>query len=242
MRTRVFAWRCMREVFRDPLTLFFGAAFPLIILLLLSAIQANIPVSMFEIDVLAPGICVFGQSFLALFTALMISKDRSTALIKRLTASPMGSFEFLLGYILPMIPLALLQGLICLIAGGILGMDFQHVPLTLIALMPSAILYIALGLLCGILLNDRQVGGICGALLTNLSAWLSGIWFDIRLVGSVFEKTANVLPFIHSVRAAQAAAAGDITSLLSQLAIPSVYAVILLILGVIMFRRSFEKA
>ena len=73
MRIRVFAWRCFREILRDPLTLFFGAAFPLILLLLLSAIQANIPVSMFEINTLAPGICVFGQSFLSLFTALMIS-------------------------------------------------------------------------------------------------------------------------------------------------------------------------
>ncbi|MBR6766559.1 MAG: ABC transporter permease [Clostridia bacterium] len=242
MRIRVFAWRCMREVFRDPLTLFFGALFPLILLLLLSAIQANIPVSMFEIDALAPGICVFGQSFLALFTALMISKDRSSALIKRLTASPMGSFEFLLGYMLPMIPLALLQGIVCLLAGGILGMNLRYIPLTLIALLPPALLYISLGLLCGIILNDKQVGGICGALLTNLSAWLSGIWFDVSLVGGVFEKIANALPFIHSVRAAQAAAAGDMASMLSQLIIPSVYGTALLILGIILFRRSFEKA
>jgi len=232
----------MCEVFRDPLTLFFGGAFPLVLLLLLSAIQANIPVSMFEINALAPGICVFGQSFLALFTALIISKDRSSALIKRLTASPMGSFEFLLGYTVPMIPLALMQGLICLLAGGILGMNLRYVPLTLVFLMPSAILYIAIGLMCGIVLNDRQVGGICGALLTNLSAWLSGIWFDVRLVGGVFEKIAEVLPFVHAVRGAQAAAVGDIAGAASHCLIPALYAAALAAAAVCLFRRSFRNA
>lgn len=238
MRTRVFAWRCLREILRDPLTLFFGVAFPLILLLLLSAIQANIPVSMFEIDKLAPGICVFGQSFLALFTAQMISKDRSSSLMQRLMASPMNSMEFLMGYTLPMIPVALIQGMICLAAGGILGMDFSRAPLVLVALLPSAVLFIGLGLLCGILLNDKQVGGICGALLTNLTAWLSGIWFDVSLVGGAFEKIANLLPFSHAVKLAQAAASGNASAALSH-GIPVIaYASAMLLVGIKIFRKK----
>ena len=51
----------------------------LVLLVLLSAIQANIPVSLFEIDTLTPGITVFGLSFMTLFSATLIAKDRESA-------------------------------------------------------------------------------------------------------------------------------------------------------------------
>ena len=69
--------------------------------------------------------------------------------------------------------------------------------------------FLSVGLLCGSLLNDKQVGGICGALLTNLSAWLSGIWFDVSLVGGVFRRIAELLPFWHAVELQRAVYAGD---------------------------------
>ena len=72
MRTMTFAKRCGKEILRDPLNLFFGLGFPLVVLLLLSAIQANIPVSMFEIQHLAPGIAVFGLAFLTSSAVVML--------------------------------------------------------------------------------------------------------------------------------------------------------------------------
>ena len=53
------------------------------------------------------------------------------------------------------------------------------------------------------------MGGLCGALLTNLSAWLSGVWFDLSLVGGLFEKIAGMLPFRHGARMEQALFAGE---------------------------------
>ena len=50
MKLRALCRRTTLELVRDPLTLGFGLGFPLVLLLLLSAIQANIPVSLFEID------------------------------------------------------------------------------------------------------------------------------------------------------------------------------------------------
>ena len=55
MRTITFAKRCGKEILRDPLNLGFGLGFPLALLLLLTTIQENIPVSLFEIDTLTPG-------------------------------------------------------------------------------------------------------------------------------------------------------------------------------------------
>lgn len=210
MKLYTFSVRNIREILRDPLTVCFGLGFPLVLLLLLSVIQANIPVSLFEIEQLCPGIVIFGLSFMTLFSAMLVSRDRSTSLLQRLYTTPMRAREYIFGYTLPIIPLCILQGAICYAAGLLLGLPFSvHLLAALLLLIPICVLYISLGLLCGTVLNDKQVGGICGALLTNVSAWLSGIWFDLKLVGGTFEKIANLLPFVHAVELERAAAAGN---------------------------------
>ena len=187
MRLLTFSRRCAKEILRDPLNLCFGLGFPLVLLLLLSAIQANIPVSMFEIDTLTPGITVFGLSFMTLFSATLVAKDRESALLQRLYTTPLTGFDFILGYMLPIIPIALGQVVICYLFAIPLGLTVSvNVIYAVIGIIPMAIFNIALGLLCGSILGVKQVGGICGALLTNLSAWLSGVWFDLELVGGAF--------------------------------------------------------
>ena len=240
MKMIAFARRNLRELLRDPLTLFFGAAFPLILLCLLYAIQRNIPASLFAIESLAPGVAVFGQSFLTLFSATLISKDRTTALTQRLMASPLTGADFILGYALPLLPLALAQALLCLLVAALMGLSLAHLPLILAALVPSAVLFIAMGLLFGSLLTDKQVGGICGALLTNLTAWLSGVWFDVKLVGGAFSKIANALPFLHAVEAARAATAGSVRALPGHLAVVAAYALALLVLAVLAFTKTMR--
>ena len=113
MRMRTFASRCAREILRDPINLAFGLGFPLVLLFLLSALQANIPVPLFEIHRLTPGITVFGLSFLTLFSATLIARDRETALLQRLYTTPLTAPDFILGYLLPVLPMALGQSLLC---------------------------------------------------------------------------------------------------------------------------------
>ena len=218
MRTLTFAKRTAREILRDPLTLFFGLGFPVVVMLLLSAIQANIPVPMFEIQTLAPGMTVFGLSFITLFSATLISKDRESALLQRLYATPMTGLDFILGYTLPMLPIAFVQGLCCFLVGALLGLELTiHILLAALFVIPISLFFIGMGLLLGSVLNQKQVGGICGALLTNLTAWFSGIWFDLDLVGGVFQKIADLLPFVHGVKLEQAVAAGDMAAALPHL-------------------------
>ena len=113
MRIMTFAKRCAKEILRDPINLFFGFGFPLALLLLLSTIQANIPVSIYEINQLTPGISVFGLSFITLFSATLIAKDRESALLQRLYTTPLRSFDFILGYMIPLLPIALIQTILC---------------------------------------------------------------------------------------------------------------------------------
>ncbi|MBQ2256786.1 MAG: ABC transporter permease, partial [Clostridia bacterium] len=191
MKMLTFAKRNALEILRDPLNLSFGLGFPLVLILLLSIIQANIPVSLFEIDHLTPGVTVFGLSFMTLFSATLIAKDRGSALLQRLYTTPLTPVDFILGYTLPIIPIAVAQSAICYAVALLLGLTpTLNILLALVMIIPVSLLYIAMGLLFGRILNDKQVGGICGALLTNLSAWLSGIWFDLDLIGGVFKKIA----------------------------------------------------
>ena len=239
MKLLAFSVRNGKEMLRDKLTLFFGLGFPLVILLLLSAIQSHVPVALFSIDRLTPGVAVFGLSFLSLFSGLLIAKDRSSALMLRLRSAPLRASDFILGYLLPLLPMAVAQSLVCFIAAFALGLPVTlNVLLTLVVLLPADVVFIALGLICGSLFNDRQVGGVCGALLTNLSAWLSGTWFDLSLIGGAFEAIAGLLPFYHAVEAGRAALCGQLSGLFPHLWWVIGYGVVLLLLAVVVFRQQ----
>ena len=242
MRMIVFANRNAKEILRDPLTLAFGLGFPLVLLLLLSAIQANVPVSLFEIEHLTPGITVFGLSFMTLFSATLIAKDRGSSLLQRLYTTPLTPLDFILGYTLPIIPVAVAQSIICCVAAIILGLEItMNILLAILFIVPISLLFVAMGLLFGSILNDKQVGGICGALLTNLSAWLSGTWFDLELVGGSFKKIAYALPFVHAVELERAVLAGDFGDILPHLWWVLGYAVVAVALAVLLFLRQMKK-
>lgn len=237
-----FAKRNAKEIIRDPLTIFFGLGFPLVLILLLSAIQANIPVELFEIEYLTPGITVFGLSFMTLFSGSLIAKDRGSSLLQRLYTTPLAPIDFILGYTLPIIPFCVAQSIITYIVAIILGLKITvNILLAVLFIIPISVLYIALGLLFGSILNDKQVGGICGGLLTNVSAWLSGTWFDLELVGGAFKKIAYSLPFVHAVELERALLSGNFLGVFPHLWWVLGYAIVSLIVAVLLFLRQMNK-
>ena len=242
MRAMTFAKRCAKEILRDPVNLCFGLGFPLVLLLLLSAIQKNIPVSLFEINKLTPGITVFGLSFVTLFSATLVSKDRESAFLQRLYATPLKGFEFILGYMLPLLPMVLCQTVICYLAAIPLGLTVSlNIVYAVVGVIPMAVFNVALGLLCGSVLGVKQVGGICGALLTNLAAWLSGVWFDLSLVGGFFENVAKVLPFVHAVELEKSLLSGEFQSAAIHLLPILLYSVMATAVAVVCFLGQMKR-
>ena len=242
MRMMTFAKRCTKEILRDPINLGFGLGFPLVLLLLLSALQANIPASLFEIDTLTPGITVFGLSFMTLFSATLIAKDRESALLQRLYTTPLTGIDFVMGYMLPLLPIALGQTVVCYLFAIPLGLTVRvNVVFAVVGMIPMAVFNIALGLLCGSIFGVKQVGGICGALLTNLSAWLSGVWFDLKLVGGAFEKIANALPFVHAVEMEKALFRGDFGVAATHVLPIVLYSVVITATAVFCFLGQMKK-
>ena len=242
MRMMTFAKRCMKEILRDPLNLAFGLGFPLVLIVLLSAIQANIPVSLFEIDNLTPGITIFGLAFMTLFSATLISKDRESSFLQRLYTTPLTGIDFIMGYMLPILPISLCQTIICYLFAMLLGLTISvNILYAVIGIIPIAIFYISLGLLCGSVLGVKQVGGICGALLTNLSAWFSGVWFDLNLVGGLFRKIANLLPFVHAVEIEKALFYGNFAGIFPHIFVVIGYSIILTVIAVFLFLHQMKK-
>lgn len=242
MKLLAFAQRCAKEILRDPINLMFGLGFPIVLLLLLSAIQSNIPVELFRIEQLSPGIAVFGLSFITLFSATLIARDRESALLQRLYTTPLKSSDYILGYMLPMIPIVLAQGMVCYLVAVFLGLPVTiHIVYAVLALIPIAVFYIALGLLCGSICNVKQVGGVCGALLTNLSAWLSGVWFDLALLGGTFGKIAKLLPFVHAVELERAMIKGNFLEALPHLYPVLGYAAVTTAGAVCLFLRQMKR-
>ena len=242
MRFLTFSKRCAKDILRDPVNLAFGFGFPAVLLLLLTAIQSNIPVEIFAIESLAPGICVFGLSFITLFSATLVAKDRESSFLQRLYTTPLRPCEFILGYMLPLIPIAIGQSAVCYILALILGMPLTvNIIFAVLMMIPVSIFYVSLGLLCGSLFGVKQVGGLCGGLFTNLSAWISGVWFDLSLIGGAFEKIAKVLPFVHAVELERAMISGNTSGIAGRILIVVGYAIITTVAAVTVFLRQMKK-
>lgn len=242
MKLLTFSSRTTKEILRDPLNLIFGLGFPIILILLLHAIQVNIPVSLFEIENLTPGITVFGLSFMTLFSATLIAKDRESALLQRLYTTPLTASDFIFGYILPILPIAVLQSVICYIVAVILGLSVTVTILyATLFIIPVSLFFISLGLLCGSIFHVKQVGGICGALLTNLTAWFSGVWFDLELVGGIFKKIAYALPFVHAVELERAALSGNYEDIFPHIFWVIGYTIATILVAIILFLRQMRK-
>ena len=188
MRMVLFAKRNIKEILRDPVNLFFSLGFPLVLLVLLSIINAAIPPeaknTMFQIKNLAPGLAMFGSVFMALFAGMLLSKDRTSSFLMRLFTSPMTAADFILGYTLPMLVMTIVQAAITLLAAGAFGLDIHINILFAISMTAvTSLFFVGTGLLFGSLLNEKAVGGVCGALLTNIAGWLSGVF--IRAEGLI---------------------------------------------------------
>lgn len=242
MKMLTFSNRNAKEILRDPLNLLFGLGFPIVLILLLTAIQANAPVTLFEIGHLTSGIAIFGLSFMTLFSATLIAKDRGSSLLQRLYTTPLSSKDFIMGYVLPILPICIAQTIICYVVAILLGLEITvNILLSIIATLPIALFFISMGLLCGSILTDKQVGGICGALLTNLSAWLSGTWFDLELVGGAFKSIAYALPFVHAVEMERAVLSGNYADIFPHIYWVLGYAIVITAAAVFAFLHQMKK-
>lgn len=245
-RTMAFAKRNLIEVYRDPLSWIFCIAFPIVMLIIMSIVNSAIPKeagnTLFRIDNLAGGIAIFGQMFVMLFTAIAVAKDRNGAFLTRLYSSPMRSSNFVWGYILPMILTAVIQVIISLIAAVVISLisdyslNIAGLLLTVVAVIPSALMFSAIGFLFGAVFNEKAAPGIC-SIIISLGAMLGGIWFDVEGVGGFMYKLGRCLPFLYATKLARSAISLDfgVKTFLVPLGVVVFAAIVLTVLAGVVF-------
>lgn len=237
MRVLNFAKRNFKEIVRDPLSLIFAIILPLFLLFIFQ--QINIPSESYNIENFTPGIVIFGFSFITLFTATLVAKDRSTSLLIRLGISPMKSVDYILGYMLSIIPMILIQNVLFFALALILKLPFT--PYILLAILISvfiSIIFISLGLIIGSLVSEKASSGI-SSIVVQLVAFTSGMYFPLELLGNGFATVCKVLPFESCVTILKAFVNANFTLIEPRnIIVLLVYTILILVASILIFKKK----
>ena len=236
MRTINFAKRNFKELIRDPLSLFFAIILPLFLLFAFQ--QFKIPSDSFKLENFTPGIIVFGFSFISLFTATLVARDRTTSLLIRLGTSPMKSSDYILGYVLSILPIIIIQNILFFITAILLGLDFSiSILYTILVSLLVSILFIALGLLIGSLVSEKATGGL-GSVIVQLVCFTSGMYFSSDLVGKTFNTICKILPFESTLNIIRGVLNNNINLISTRNILTFlIYTTIIIITSIIVFKR-----
>ena len=244
--SRIYALskRNAKEIVRDPLSLIFMIGLPLFMEILFYFLFHKLT-DQFQMKYLAPGIVVFSQAFLALFTGQLIALDRSTSLLTRLYVSRAKPVEFLLSYALPILPLTLVQSVLFFVVGGIFDVGLFGLGMVFAILFSifTSLFYIAMGILFGSVCNEKSIGGIA-SILVACQSLLSGMWFPIEGLGDGMLALMNALPFRNATQLVQNAALGSgdaWVDLFRPFLVLLGYTLAAFVFAVLIFRRKMKQ-
>ena len=196
------AKRNLKELVRDPLSLGIAVALPLVLLLTLQALGSDDAIFLTP-TLLTPGIVLFAFVMVMFSSAMILSRDRETSLLARLLTTPLRATDFVSGYSLPYVLVAVVQAAVLFAVGAILGLSIDgSVALVALVVVMMAVFFVALGMVLGAVLTVAQTSGAY-ALVLMLTIF-GGAWFDLEEIGGVFLTLGNALPFKHALDAMRA--------------------------------------
>ena len=250
MRSLTFSSRTIKEILRDPLSYIFCIGFPVVMLIIMTVVNNSIPkqadMTVFNLNNLTPGIAVFGLTFIMLFASMQVAKDRTTALIIRLHASPMKPSDFIVGYTLPMLIIGLIQIAITYVAGIVISIfvdysfNYFDLFLSILFFIPSLVMYISFGLIFGTLFSEKAAPGIC-SILISVVGMIGGIWMDIESIGGTIMKVGKVLPFYRGVKCGRMVVNGSLGGAVTELLYTVLWAVAFYVIAIYVMNRKLKK-
>lgn len=233
--------RNMKELYRDPVSMLLGLVMPLVMLLLFNSINKRQPLEMFSPQHLTPGVVIFGLAFTVMFSAMMLSRDKKNAFLIRLFTTPLKAGDYIVAYMLPFLPFALMQTVVVFAVGALLGAVYQNLLFAALVILLTALICSSLGMILGSLLTENQVAG-AGSLLVTMIGLFCGAWMDLHMVGGIFEKIGYAIPFAHAVDVSRAALNGIAFAEYSRsFFIVLIYAVVLFVLAILAFRHAMKR-
>ena len=239
MRILNFAKRNFKEIIRDPLSIIFAILLPLFLLFIFK--QINIPNEVYELQNFTPGIVVFGFSFITLFTAMLVSKDRTSSLLIRLGISPMKPIEYILGYMISIIPIIIIQNVLFFILAIILGLNFSiNIIWAMLISIVIAILFIAIGIIIGSLFSEKASSGV-SSIIVQLVCFTSGMYFPREALGAAFSKICEYLPFESCVTIIKGVMNNNLEIInVRNIIVFCLYTIIILAISTIVFKKKMK--
>lgn len=239
MATLSFSKRCFKEIIRDPISIIFAIILPLFLLFIFT--QINIPSPNYQINNLTPGIIIFSYSFITMFTATLVAKDRSTLLLIRLGISPMKTISYILGYVLAIMPIVIIQNLSIYLLGLILNLNFSvRIIYAILLSLPISFLFIGLGIIIGSLVSDKAAAGV-SSIVVQVVSFTSEMYFDASMLSKGFSKFCDVLPFASCVDILKALISNTYDNFVLDIIKVFCYTIIVLTIACIIFKRKLTK-
>ena len=239
-KTVILAKRNLKEIIRDPLSLVFNMAFPILMLFVLGGITNSLEYvpEQFKINNYAVGICVFGYTFAMLFTAMLIAEDKNSEFINRLNMAPIKKSSYIAGYYIAVMPIMAVQTVLFLLSSCILGLAFSYkLAVAFVYLLPSAVFYVVLGVLIGAIVKNGKQAGPVSSIVISGTSMLGGVFMPVENMG-VFSTIVNLLPFTHSVKIATGVFGGDFGCIYPHILWVLGYSVVLFVITVLIYKRK----
>jgi len=196
------------------------------------------------IDFIAPGIIIFGLLILIPTSARIIVHDKEKGFLSRLLTTPLRPVEFISGYSLCLVVIAIAQIIIFILVGWLLGMDIVgSIGLAFLVFLLTALCSIGIGMVVAALSKtENQAEPLCWIFAMPL-AMLSGCWFSVEMLPSYLRNVAYAFPYAHAIDASKAVITRGvgIEVVSSDVLFLAGWAVGVFAIGVILFRRSMRS-
>ena len=236
--------RNLKEIIRDPLSLIFTLVLPLFMEILFYLIFHDLT-EQFQMKYLAPGIVVFSQAFLTLFTGLLLSTDKNTSFLTRLYVSKAKSYEFIFAYALSVLPITLVQSILFFLIGGIFDTALFGLGMILAIILSvvTSLFFIGMGILFGSICNEKSIGGVSSIVIVGQSV-LSGMWFPVDGLNNGMITFMKVLPFKNATMLIQNMIIGvndSFNDFILPLLIVLGYTVLAFVVAILVFKNKMKE-
>ncbi|MFA5443529.1 MAG: ABC transporter permease [Bacteroidales bacterium] len=241
MKFIYFAGRNSKEILRDPFSMILAGVLPVIFIVLFSIISGNVPMEVFQPVNIVPGLTIFGFTFITMFLGLLIAKDKSSSFLTRLFVSPLKPWDFIMGYFVPVLPMAVIIAVSCLVTGLFVGVPLSvKLLFTFLSFIPFVLFSGFLGIFLGTICRETQVLAV-GNIFIIACPLLGGAWMDVNILGETLKKITDLLPFSHAIEASRIVLSGRPDNLWIHLGVVCLYAFVFFVLAVFFFSRKMRS-
>ncbi len=210
----------------------------------INANPINIDTEVTNIDFISPGIIIFGLLIMIPTSGRIMLRDKESRFLYRMLTTPARPWEFIAGYSLSMVLLAIAQIFIFILLGWLFGMDIiGSLLLAFAVFLLTAVCSIGIGMVVASLSKSENQGESLSWLFSMPLAIVSGVWFSSDFMPPFMRTFADIFPFSHAVDASRAvitrgagfeAISGDFFFLVG-------WAVAVFIIGTILFSRTMRS-